>query len=75
MKWFLRATDAIGDWIAEKCPPKVQRRIGVWCMLASLPLFVLGFFVNEPFVVFQMSAGALLVGGVSTIVAALDSSE
>ncbi len=44
------------------------------CLL-SLPLFIVGFFVNEPFVVYQMSAAALLFGGLSTVVAAVPSEE
>ena len=43
--------------------------------LISMPLFVAGFFVNEPFLVYQMSAGALLFAGLSTIVAAVPSEE
>jgi hypothetical protein len=53
----------------------MQRRIGVIMCLLSLPLFVVGFFVNEPFLVYQMSAGALLFAGLSTVVAAVPSDE
>ena len=67
--------DRLGDWVAATCTPLVQRRLGVVMCLVSLPLFVFGFFVDEPFVVYQMSAGALLFGGLSTVVAAVPSEE
>ena len=71
----LRVIDWLGDQVARCCTPKMQRRIGVVMCLLSLPLFVGGFFVNEPFLVYQMSAGALLFGGLSTVVAAVPSEE
>jgi hypothetical protein len=61
--------------VADRCTPRIQRRIGVVMCLISLPLFAWGFFVNEPFLVYQMSAGALLFGGLSTVVAAVPSEE
>lgn len=70
---MLRFIDWLGDLVASRCTPKVQRRIGVVMCLLSLPLFAIGFFVNEPFLVYQMSAGALLFGGLSTVVAAVPS--
>ena len=72
---MVRWIDWIGDWVAAYCTPLVQRRIGVVMCLISLPLFVFGFFVDEPFLVYQMSAGALLFGGLSTVVAAVPSEE
>ncbi|MEO5841969.1 MAG: hypothetical protein ABIQ73_05855 [Acidimicrobiales bacterium] len=72
---MLRIIDWLGDLVADRCTPQVQRRIGVIMCLISLPLFVAGFFVNEPFLVYQMSAGALLFAGLSTIVAAVPSEE
>ena len=72
---MIRLIDRIGDWVASYCTPLVQRRIGVIMCLVSLPLFVFGFFVNEPFLVYQMSAMALLFGGLSTVVAAVPSEE
>ena len=72
---MIRVIDWLGDQTARYCTPKVQRRIGVVMCLLSLPLFVGGFFVNEPFLVYQMSAGALLFGGLSTVVAAVPSEE
>ena len=72
---MIRMIDRLGDWVALYCTPKVQRRIGVVMCLLSLPLFVFGFFVDEPFLVYQMSAGALLFGGLSTVVAAVPSQD
>lgn len=72
---LIRFIDRLGDWVASYCTPRVQRRIGVLMCLLSLPLFVFGFFVNEPFLVYQMSAGALLFGGLSTVVAAVPSQD
>ncbi len=67
--------DRIGDWVADRCDPRMQRRIGVVMCLLALPLFVIGFFVTEPFLVYQMSAAALLFSGLSTVVAAVPSEE
>lgn len=71
MKWL----DKLGDWVAKHCHPRQQRRIGVVMCITSLPLFIYGFFVDEPFVIYQMSAAALLFGGLSTVVAAVPSEE
>ena len=72
---MFRTIDWMGDKVASGCTPKMQRRIGVMMCLLSLPLFVFGFFVNEPFLVYQMSAMALLFGGLSTVVAAVPSED
>jgi hypothetical protein len=71
----LRVIDWLADKVATCCTPQMQRRIGVIMCLLSLPLFVFGFFVDEPFVVYQMSAAALLFAGLSTVVAAVPSEE
>jgi hypothetical protein len=73
MGWVIRFLDHIGDWIAEHCPPRAQRRIGVAMMLVSIPLFVYAPFSGEPFLIYEMSVGALAFGGLTTIVAALPS--
>lgn len=65
----------IGDWIASKLDPSTQRRIGVLMVLCALPLHVYGFFTDEPFLVYQMSAAAILFTGLGTIVAAVPSEE
>ena len=72
---MFRTIDWLADKVASGCTPRMQRRIGVVMCLLSLPLFVFGFFVNEPFLVYQMSAMALLFGGLSTVVAAVPSEE
>jgi hypothetical protein len=72
---MIRFLDWLGDLVAVRCTPRVQRRIGVIMCLLSLPLFAVGFVVDEPFVVYQMSAGALLFAGLSTVVAAVPSTE
>lgn len=69
---MIKFLDAVGDWIAARMgAPVVQRRVGVLMLLASVPLFAAGFFVDEPFLVYQMSAAALFFNGVGTLVAAL----
>ena len=72
---FVTLAGARAKQLQAGCTPKVQRRIGVLMCLLSLPLFVFGFFVDEPFLVYQMSAGALLFAGLSTVVAAVPSEE
>ena len=65
-----RPIDAIADWLRHSFGPQAQLRMGVVMVLASLPLFVYGFYANEPFVVYQMSAAALLVAGIGVVVTA-----
>ncbi len=65
----------IGDWIASIATPNVQRQIGVFMCLMSLPLMAYGPLSGEPILTYEMSAVALLFAGLSTVVAAVPSEE
>lgn len=65
--------DALGKTLRKHLDVAVQLRVGVICTLIAIPLFVMGFFVDEPFLVYQMSAGALLVTGICIVIAAVPS--
>lgn len=76
-QWCMILTfiDAIGKYIQKHASVKNQVRLGVVMSLIALPLFVWGFFVDEPFLVYQMSALALFFTGLSTVVAAVPSEK
>lgn len=67
------------DWVAAKVAKhgsaKNQQRLGVVMCLMSLPLFVVGFFVSEPFLVYQMSAAALFFTGLDATISSLPSEK
>lgn len=65
-----RPIDAIGNWLKDSLGAEAQLRFGVLCVLWSLPLMVLGFFVDEPFLIYQMSATALLLTGIGIVISA-----
>lgn len=65
-----RPIDAIADWIRNTLGVQPQMRMGVLMVLAALPLLAYGFFTDEPFLVFQMSAAALLFAGIGVVVTA-----
>lgn len=67
--------DRLGDWVAAWCTPAVQRKLGVLMCLISVPLMAWGPFSGEQFLIYEMSAGAILFTGISTIVAAVPSEE
>jgi hypothetical protein len=56
-------------WIERHLGGEEQMMLGAFCTDLALPLFVVGFFVDEPFLVYQMSAGALFFTGLAFIAA------
>lgn len=50
--------------------PRNQLLLGILLCNLSIPLFVYGFFIDEPFFVYQMSAGAIFLNGIGIVVAA-----
>lgn len=67
---IIKLIDAIADWLRHSLGAEWQLRLGVICCLLALPLMAYGFFANEPFLVYQMSAAAIFVGGLGFIVGA-----
>lgn len=63
------------DWlalkIAESFTPVWQMRLGVVMVLAGLVLVLGGFVTSEPPLIYQMSAWALVIGGLGFLVTAL----
>lgn len=51
-----------------------QLRLGILAVLFSIPLAVYGFFfTDEPLLIFQMSAGALMLSGICIVVTGVQS--
>lgn len=71
MRWLVRALDAQGDWLCERFPPKNQVRLGVVMVDLGLVLCGAVFLTNEPPLIFEMSAMAILFSGITTVVAAV----
>lgn len=53
--------------IAAALDGEAQMALGSVCVDTSIPLFVVGFFVEEPFLVYQMSAAAIFWTGLAFI--------
>jgi hypothetical protein len=56
-------------WIERRLGGEEQMMLGAACVDISIPLFIIGFFVDEPFLVYQMSAGAIFFTGLAYIAA------
>jgi len=65
-----RLIDAWADWLRHTFGPQAQLRFGVLLVLASIPLMVYGPFSDEQFLIYEMSAAALLVTGIGIVVTA-----
>lgn len=65
-----RLIDRVGEWLRHTFGVQAQLRMGVMMVLGSLPLIVYGFWTDEPFLVYQMSAAALLFAGIGVVVTA-----
>jgi hypothetical protein len=65
-----RFLDELAAWLRHRLGVQNQLRLGVVMVLASIPLIVWGFWTEEPFLVYEMSAVALLFGGVGVVVTA-----
>lgn len=66
MKWI----DRIGDWLVHELSAHAQLRLGVLLFLGSLPLYPAVFFVDEPPLIFLMSAAALTLTGIGIVLGA-----
>lgn len=71
MKWLLKFLDVQGEWIREHFTPVNQIRLGVVMTDLGLVLCLAVFWTDEPPIIFEMSALALLFGGVGTVVTAV----
>lgn len=62
--------DAAADWLRHTFGVQAQLRMGVLMVFGSGPLMVYGLWTNEPFLVYEMSAAALLFAGIGVVVTA-----
>lgn len=62
--------DWLADWLRHTFGVKAQLRMGVLMVLGAVPLIVYGFFTDEQFLIYQMSAFALLFAGIGVVVTA-----
>lgn len=65
-----RPIDGVAEWLRHTFGVQAQLRMGVLMVLGSLPLIVYGMWTDEPFLVYQMSAAALLFAGIGVVVTA-----
>lgn len=65
-----RPIDGLAEWLRHTFGVQAQLRMGVLMVLGSIPLLVYGFWTHEPFLVYQMSAFALLFAGIGVVVTA-----
>ena len=70
-----RLVDGMADWLRNSLGVQAQLRMGVLMVLGSVPLVVYGAWTSEPFLVYEMSAAALLFGGIGVVVTAETLSE
>ncbi len=69
MKRLLAPFRAQARWLERHLDGETQMALGALCVDVSLPLFVIGFLVDEPLLIFQMSAFAILATGLAFIAA------
>jgi hypothetical protein len=65
-----RPIDFLARWLADVLGAQNQLRLGILCVLASIPLAIYGFWSNEQFVIYEMSALALTLAGAGIVVGA-----
>lgn len=62
---LLRVLDSIAEWIQDGVDLRVQQRIAVLVILLSLVLIPYGPYSGEPLLVYEMSALALTLTGIT----------
>lgn len=70
MNWW-KPLDVQGDWIRRVFTPEHQVRLGVVMTDLGLVFCLLVFKTDEPPLIFEMSALALLFAGIGTVVTAV----
>lgn len=66
-----RPIDWLGHKLAVGWTPKLQVRTGTVLTIAGVALMPYGFVAGEPFLVYEMSAVALVLGGLGVLVTAV----
>ncbi len=63
--------DWLGNWLGNFLTAKNQLRLGIICVLVSLPLAGYGPFSGEQLLIYEMSALALTLTGVGLVLTAV----
>lgn len=63
--------DIHADWLRRVFTPQRQMRMGVLMIWLAIPLCFFVFWTDEPPLVYEMSALALLVGGLGFVITAV----
>lgn len=63
--------DEVGYWIHQKWTPELQIRTGTLMTIVGVVLVPIGPFTGEPLLVYEMSAAALIVGGLGVLITAM----
>lgn len=57
--------DRIAEWVQHGVDVSVQQRLAVLIVMLSIPLMIYGPFTDEPILVYEMSAVALTLTGIT----------
>lgn len=68
---FWQPIDLLGHWLGRVLNARNQLRLGILCVLASLPLAVYGPMSGEPVLIYEMSAIALTLTGIGLVLTAV----
>lgn len=63
--------DALGRWLGQVFDAQNQLRLGILCVLGSLPLAAYGPLSGEPVLIYEMSAIALTLTGIGLVLTAV----
>ncbi len=67
---LIRLLDSLGNWLADRFGARNQLRLGILCVLGSIPLYAYLPFSGEPPIIYVMSALALTLSGMTMVFAA-----
>ena len=70
MHFLLRPLDWMAEWLGDHLSPQAQLRVGIGCVLASLPFYAYWPVSGEKPGVYFMSALALSLSGIAFVVGA-----
>lgn len=71
MRHLWRPIDFLGRWLGRVLDAQNQLRLGILCVLGSVPLAAWGPFSGEPVLIYEMSAIALTLTGIGMVLTAV----
>ena len=71
MKIFWRPIDCLGRWLGRVLNAQNQLRLGILCVLGSIPIACYGPFSGEPVLIYEMSVLALILTGIGLVLTAV----